>query len=197
MVVLGDSRGLRVNRIRLGEFNWENKFNLWSFEANPNYVPEMDANFPKIIPQNMVYLEELSLWNSGVKGNGLPLEMSRLEDLQVIALGYNNFDGSLPKQFSTWGDVEVVELEGMGLAGSLPQEFSTWSQLRAFNTRFNNLTGRVPSVYTSWASSSRPISMQGFFVEQDDGICTSEDMVSQFTNRASLATDITSINICQ
>eukprot|EP01025_Chloroclados_australasicus_P027009 TRINITY_DN267_c0_g1_i1.p1 TRINITY_DN267_c0_g1~~TRINITY_DN267_c0_g1_i1.p1 ORF type:complete len:357 (-),score=17.38 TRINITY_DN267_c0_g1_i1:953-1927(-) len=196
-VVISNERGLRVNRIRLGEFLWEKRFGLWNVEENANFVGDMQTSLPVSIANNMLYLDELSLWNTGLQGEGLPVELSKLRDLEMIALGNNQYGGILPKQFSTWRDVEVVEFQGMGLTGNLPRQFQSWSQLRALNVRYNSLTGRIPAAYTTWVSGSRPISLQVFFVEQEaNGLCASTSLVQQFTRRASLGTDINIITSC-
>eukprot|EP01023_Acetabularia_acetabulum_P017885 TRINITY_DN189_c0_g1_i5.p1 TRINITY_DN189_c0_g1~~TRINITY_DN189_c0_g1_i5.p1 ORF type:complete len:308 (-),score=39.06 TRINITY_DN189_c0_g1_i5:1626-2549(-) len=194
MVVIGNSEGLRVNRIRLGEYIWQETFGVWSSSKNLDYVPNIDMQFPKIIPQNMKYVEEISLWNCGITGQ-LPLEVSKLSDLQVFTMGENNMQGTLPAQFSTLGDVKVMQLQGMGLTGSVPPQYSTWSQIRSFNIRFNDMQDIIPVEYSKWVSGSRPVYLQSFFVQQN-GLCTDQNQISTFTKRAALSTDIQLLKNC-
>ncbi|KAL3525848.1 hypothetical protein ACH5RR_014220 [Cinchona calisaya] len=83
--------------------------------------------------------------NSNVKISGkLSFSVSKLSELRVLSLPFNELSGEIPEEI--WGleKLEVLDLEGNLLTGSLPLQFNGLRNLRVLNLGFNGIVGGIP-----------------------------------------------------
>ncbi|KAK4338792.1 hypothetical protein RND71_040254 [Anisodus tanguticus] len=74
----------------------------------------------------------------------VPVSISRLTELKVLSLPFNELSGEIP--LGIWGmeNLEVLDLEGNLITGSLPSEFKGLRKLRVLNLGFNRISGGIP-----------------------------------------------------
>ncbi|XP_059283045.1 LRR receptor-like serine/threonine-protein kinase RPK2 [Lycium ferocissimum] len=83
--------------------------------------------------------------NNSVKLVGkVPVAISRLTQLKVLSLPFNELSGEIP--LGIWGmeNLEVLDLEGNLVSGYLPSEFKGLRKLRVLNLGFNKIVGGIP-----------------------------------------------------
>ncbi|GKY99978.1 hypothetical protein MPSEU_000951400 [Mayamaea pseudoterrestris] len=100
---------------------------------------------------NLAKLQEVSLSENKLSGSLENLQL--LPKLRAIALGRNNFSGTIPKFLSSSQNLELLNLQGAtskdgdgaqsGLSGPLPS-FSGTPRLRELNLASNTLSGTIP-----------------------------------------------------
>ncbi|KAK4366639.1 hypothetical protein RND71_014519 [Anisodus tanguticus] len=74
----------------------------------------------------------------------VPVAISRLTELKVLSLPFNELSGEIP--LGIWGmeNLEVLDLEGNLISGYLPYEFKGLRKLRVLNLGFNKIVGGIP-----------------------------------------------------
>ncbi|CAN4115575.1 unnamed protein product [Withania somnifera] len=83
--------------------------------------------------------------NSTVKLVGkLPLAISKLTELRVLSLPFNELRGEIPLGIWDMEKLEVLDLEGNLLTGYFPLEFKGLRKLRVLNLGFNKIVGGIP-----------------------------------------------------
>lgn len=98
--------------------------------------------------------DEFSLYGFGVRkkcdGNGfkligkLSVSISKLSELRVLSLPFNDLSGEIPNEIWGMEKLEVIDLEGNLISGSLPYRFSGLRSLRVLNLGFNKVSGEIP-----------------------------------------------------
>ncbi|GLU24368.1 hypothetical protein SLE2022_403080 [Rubroshorea leprosula] len=71
--------------------------------------------------------------------------LSRLSSLQFLSLRSNAFSGSLP-DFSAWNNLTIVDLSNNDFNGSIPPSVSNLTHLVALNLSNNSLSGGIPDL---------------------------------------------------
>ncbi|WMV18953.1 hypothetical protein MTR67_012338 [Solanum verrucosum] len=84
--------------------------------------------------------------NNSVKLVGkVPLAISKLTELRVLSLPFNELRGEIPLGIWDMEKLEVLDLEGNLITGSLPLEFKGLRKLRVLNLGFNEIVGAIPN----------------------------------------------------
>lgn len=71
-------------------------------------------------------------------------ELGQLIHLQKLALGGNNFSGSIPKELGELGNLELLNLRHNGLVGKIPSNLGNMSTLKSLLLTGNKLDGSIP-----------------------------------------------------
>ncbi|GLT35842.1 hypothetical protein SLA2020_102600 [Shorea laevis] len=71
--------------------------------------------------------------------------LSRLSSLQILSLRSNTLAGSLP-DFSAWNNLTIVDLSNNDFNGSIPPSVSNLTHLVALNLSNNSLSGGIPDL---------------------------------------------------
>ncbi|XP_027077950.1 LRR receptor-like serine/threonine-protein kinase RPK2 [Coffea arabica] len=88
--------------------------------------------------------------NTNVKISGkLPLAVSKLSELRVLSLPFNELSGEIPEEIWGLDKLEVLDLEGNLLTGSLPLQFKGLRNLRVLNLGFNGIVGGIPDSFSN------------------------------------------------
>ncbi|XP_071701647.1 LRR receptor-like serine/threonine-protein kinase RPK2 [Rutidosis leptorrhynchoides] len=74
----------------------------------------------------------------------LTYAISKLSELRVLSLPFNDLSGEIPGDI--WGlkKLEVIDLEGNLISGNLSVDFSGLKNLRVVNLGFNRISGTIP-----------------------------------------------------
>nr|GEW07819.1 LRR receptor-like serine/threonine-protein kinase RPK2 [Tanacetum cinerariifolium] len=82
---------------------------------------------------------------NGFKLSGkLSVSISKLTELRVLSLPFNDLSGEIPDEIWGMDKLEVIDLEGNLISGSLPFRFSGLRSLRVLNLAFNKVSGEIP-----------------------------------------------------
>ncbi|KAJ9561330.1 hypothetical protein OSB04_006490 [Centaurea solstitialis] len=93
-------------------------------------------------------LKALELSNNYLGGGSFPIqELSYLsQDLEVLLLSQNDFNGTLPiKALASFHHLEVLDLRYNNFVGIIPSTIQEFSSLRALSFAGNNLHGSLPN----------------------------------------------------
>ncbi|XP_048438625.1 tyrosine-sulfated glycopeptide receptor 1-like isoform X2 [Pyrus x bretschneideri] len=74
----------------------------------------------------------------------IPLEIGKLQLLQELDIGFNNFFGNIPNQISNLPNLERLDLSRNHFSGELPASLSSLHFLSSFSVAYNNLQGKIP-----------------------------------------------------
>ncbi|XP_050145537.1 tyrosine-sulfated glycopeptide receptor 1-like [Malus sylvestris] len=74
----------------------------------------------------------------------IPLEIGKLQLLQELDIGFNNFYGNIPNQISNLPNLERLDLSRNHFSGELPASLSSLHFLSSFSVAYNNLQGNIP-----------------------------------------------------
>ncbi|GMH01942.1 hypothetical protein Nepgr_003781 [Nepenthes gracilis] len=88
---------------------------------------------------------------NGVLAGKLPLAISKLTELRVLSLPFNEFSGEIPSEIWRMQSLEVLDLEGNLINGSLPVWFSGLRNLQVLNLGFNMIEGELPNSLSNCA----------------------------------------------
>lgn len=89
-----------------------------------------------------------SITNVKISGK-LPLAVSKLSELRVLSLPFNELSGEIPEDIWGLDKLEVLDLEGNLLTGSLPLQFKGLRNLRVLNLGFNGIVGGIPDSFSN------------------------------------------------
>ncbi|XP_071712951.1 LRR receptor-like serine/threonine-protein kinase RPK2 [Rutidosis leptorrhynchoides] len=82
---------------------------------------------------------------SSVKLTGkLSKSISKLSELRILSLPFNDLSGEIPVEIWGMQKLEVIDLEGNLISGNLQSHFSGLRSLRVLNLGFNQISGEVP-----------------------------------------------------
>lgn len=91
--------------------------------------------------------------NNSVKLVGkVPKAISRLTELKVLSLPFNELGGEIPLGIWDMENLEVLDLEGNLIKGSLPFKFKGLRKLRVLNLGFNEIVGGIPDSLSNCAA---------------------------------------------
>ncbi|KAF8690581.1 hypothetical protein HU200_040948 [Digitaria exilis] len=97
---------------------------------------------------NLTSLSTLILRNCKLSGNLEAVNLSKLANLILLDLSFNNITGQVPRSILTLDQLEFLILGNNSLTGSLPDLKS--ASLKNLDFSYNQLSGRFPS----WATES-------------------------------------------
>ena len=126
--------------------NWKNNTN-WLTDAPLRdwYGVEVDD------AGRVVRLDLSGRWNTDTRtaerfglSGPIPLELSNLENLTVLSLGYNNLTGSIPPELGNLEKLEVLRLYRNDLSSNIPPELGNLKNLRILDLYDNSLSGNIP-----------------------------------------------------
>ncbi|PHU19915.1 LRR receptor-like serine/threonine-protein kinase RPK2 [Capsicum chinense] len=84
--------------------------------------------------------------NNSVKLVGkVPVVISKLTELRVLSLPFNELTGEIPLGIWDMEKLEVLDLEGNLITGFLPLNFKGLRKLRVLNLGFNKIVGGIPN----------------------------------------------------
>ncbi|XVF09999.1 hypothetical protein REPUB_Repub07fG0146400 [Reevesia pubescens] len=86
----------------------------------------------------------LSLRSNAISSS-LPSDFAELKNLTALYLHFNKFSGPLP-DFSVWNNLTIVNLSNNGFNGSIPPSISKSSHLTVLNLSNNSLSGDIPNI---------------------------------------------------
>ncbi|RZB47461.1 Receptor-like protein EIX2 [Glycine soja] len=114
--------------------------------SNVQYVDLSHNSFTGSIPpgwQNLNYLFYINLWSNKLFGE-VPVELSNLTRLEVMNLGKNEFYGTIPINMPQ--NLQVVILRYNHFEGSIPPQLFNLSFLAHLDLAHNKLSGSIPQV---------------------------------------------------
>ena len=82
--------------------------------------------------------EQFGLWGP------IPAELSNLENLTELSLGYNSLQGPIPPELGNLKNLEVLWLSRNDLSGNIPPELGNLKNLRILDLYDNSLSGNIP-----------------------------------------------------
>ena len=94
----------------------------------------------------MSNLEVLNVSDNNLEGS-IPPELGNLENLNVLILENNEITGKIPLELSNLSNLEFLHIERNGLTGSIPSELGQLSRLVALHLSHNLLSGSVPDEF--------------------------------------------------
>ncbi|KAL4581987.1 hypothetical protein LXL04_006524 [Taraxacum kok-saghyz] len=71
--------------------------------------------------------------------------ISKLSELRILSLPFNDLSGEIPPEIWGMEKLEVIDLEGNLIHGSLQSHFSGLKNLRVLNLGFNQISGEIPN----------------------------------------------------
>ncbi|KAL0298301.1 UNVERIFIED_CONTAM: Receptor-like protein 13 [Sesamum radiatum] len=93
---------------------------------------------------NLQFVMTLDLSDNSLSGS-IPVEMTRLVQVQALNLSRNSLTGSIPDSIGDMELLESLDVSENQLSGEIPQSISGLTFLSHLNLSYNNLTGRIPS----------------------------------------------------
>ncbi|KAL3526595.1 hypothetical protein ACH5RR_011251 [Cinchona calisaya] len=108
-------------------------------------------------------ISQFSLYGSGIRracsystnvliSGILSSAVSKLSELRVLSLPFNELSGEIPGKVWDMEKLEVLDLEGNLVTGSLPLEFKGLRNLRVLNLGFNGIVGGFPDSFANCLS---------------------------------------------
>ncbi|KAG6537252.1 hypothetical protein ZIOFF_002339 [Zingiber officinale] len=85
----------------------------------------------------------------GFSGPVPPNTLSRLSDLRILSLQFNNISGSFPVDFANLTALTELHLQFNNFFGPLPSDFSPWENLTALDLSFNGFNGSIPATISN------------------------------------------------
>lgn len=89
-----------------------------------------------------------NVFNAPGSGNNLvgnlPIELSKLDSLEVLLLTNNELVGIIPPAYGDLSNLKHLNLYGNSLSGSIPTSLGQLTKLVHLNLRYNNLSGKIP-----------------------------------------------------
>ncbi|RZC52066.1 hypothetical protein C5167_020490 [Papaver somniferum] len=129
-------------------------FPSWLMNISTLTVIDLSRNsFSGTLPiqvGNLLKLEELRVANNSLTGT-IPLEIQKCsslsgeKSLQMLALGANNFSGSIPTSFENLSQLQILNLRKNELTGNVPEEILSLRNLTTLNLSGNKFSGKIPS----------------------------------------------------
>lgn len=74
----------------------------------------------------------------------LPTVISKLTELRILSLPYNELSGEIDSEIWGMEKLEVIDLEGNLITGGFPGQFEGLRKLRVLNLGFNRIKGEIP-----------------------------------------------------
>ncbi|XP_023770793.1 LRR receptor-like serine/threonine-protein kinase RPK2 [Lactuca sativa] len=82
--------------------------------------------------------------NAKLVGN-LSSAISKLSELRILSLPFNDLSGEIPSEIWGMEKLEVIDLEGNSIHGNLQSHFTGLKSLRVLNLGFNQISGEIPN----------------------------------------------------
>ncbi|XP_047313264.1 LRR receptor-like serine/threonine-protein kinase RPK2 [Impatiens glandulifera] len=76
-------------------------------------------------------------------GGSISSEISKLSELRILSLPFNDIRGEIPSEIWEMEKLEVLDMEGNEISGSLPSHFGGLRSLRVLNLGFNRIMGEI------------------------------------------------------
>ena len=89
-------------------------------------------------------LEVLDLAHNRLAGS-IPAALADLADLELLDLSHNDLTGPIPAALANLADLELLDLAGNKLSGSIPRDLASLADLEVLDLRYNELAGPIPS----------------------------------------------------
>ena len=90
-------------------------------------------------------LESLTIiYNPGLGGSTVPLELGELQNLTSLSLNGNDLSGEIPPELGKMRSLQLLGLSQNRLTGSIPPQLGTLPQLEQIYLGQNRLTGEIP-----------------------------------------------------
>ena len=89
-------------------------------------------------------LEVLDLAHNRL-GGSIPAALADLADLELLDLSHNDLTGTIPAALANLADLELLDLAGNKLSGSIPRDLASLADLEVLDLRYNGLVGPIPS----------------------------------------------------
>ncbi|KAK9054036.1 hypothetical protein SSX86_025112 [Deinandra increscens subsp. villosa] len=77
-------------------------------------------------------------------GGKLSSAISKLSELRILSLPFNDLSGEIPVEIWGMEKLEVIDLEGNLIHGNLESHFTGLRGLRVLNLGFNHISGEIP-----------------------------------------------------
>nr|GMC49474.1 probable leucine-rich repeat receptor-like protein kinase At1g35710 [Ipomoea batatas] len=74
----------------------------------------------------------------------MPKELGNLTMLQLLYIGYNNFEGVIPKEIFALRSLRFLNLQSNRLSGHMPKELGNLTMLQFLYIGYNNFGGVIP-----------------------------------------------------
>ncbi|KAL3629447.1 hypothetical protein CASFOL_026669 [Castilleja foliolosa] len=81
----------------------------------------------------------------------LSMAISKLTELKILSLPFNELTGEIPAEIWGMEKLEVLDLEGNMFSGRLPNKFIGLNSLKVLNLGFNEILGEIPSSLSNCA----------------------------------------------
>ncbi|KAL3924431.1 MAG: hypothetical protein SGILL_001053, partial [Bacillariaceae sp.] len=104
---------------------------------------ELTGEMPTMIESNHPLLINLDLSNNKISGS-LPVDLFRLERLEILDLHGNWFAGEMPNDINLYDKLRFVALHGNKLSGLIPPTVANLHQLTHLDLSSNLFSGRIP-----------------------------------------------------
>lgn len=102
--------------------------------------------------------------NALTLNNGLPMQVSNLQNLQLLDLNGIPISGNLPNELFSLPNLDYILLNNCGLDGQLPEQFASINQVHLSN---NNFEGNIPQPIVD-ATGNRTLNISGNYFDFND-----------------------------
>ncbi|XP_021299415.1 receptor kinase-like protein Xa21 [Herrania umbratica] len=99
---------------------------------------------------NLSFLAWIAVGDNNFHGS-LPVELSKLRRLKFINFVNNSFSGEIPSWFGSFTRLERLFLYGNNFGGVIPSSLCSLSRLEVLGLYSNNLTGQIPAEIGNFA----------------------------------------------
>ena len=93
----------------------------------------------RVLQINLVY---------NLLSGSLPVDMARLDQLQVLRLYSNNIGGTMPAGLFSLNSIEIIDVDNNQIGGTLPGTISM-ANVTTLNLYANNFGGTIPTVWNT------------------------------------------------
>ncbi|KDP27049.1 hypothetical protein JCGZ_20984 [Jatropha curcas] len=102
-------------------------------------------NFSNSVPTTLANVENLSYLDlTGNRFEGLFPSFEKLQNLEVLKMGYNKFAGKIPQFIGELKKLRILVLKSNSFNESIPQEINKLDRLQIMDLSNNKLSGFIP-----------------------------------------------------